>query len=95
MENTRSSWAAEEGPQSSRYRDEGTRKVGGAWGPESPVLGAAVLLQPLRALWGSQGGVSLSGVLSDGLIVAHVPDLSSLGLLMQQGKTSQVLQEGM
>lgn len=32
---------------------------------------------------------------SDGLLVAHVPDLGRLGLLVQQGQTGQVFQEGM
>jgi len=45
MENPRSSWAVERGPWSSRYTEEETTKVGGAQGPESPVLGAAVRLR--------------------------------------------------
>lgn len=44
MENTRGSWAAEGGPQSSRYGQERTRKVGGAQSPESPIL-------RLQSLW--------------------------------------------
>lgn len=41
--------------------------------------------------WGGSPAPATQGwAASDGLVVAHVPDLSSLGLLMQQCKTSQV-----
>lgn len=55
-------------------------------------VGVAVLLQPLRARQQAAGEklATQGWAASDGLVVAHVPDLSSLGLLMQQRKTSQV-----
>lgn len=55
-------------------------------------VGVAVLLQPLRARQQAAGEklATQGWAASDGLVVAHVPDLSSLGLLMQQCKTSQV-----
>lgn len=50
---------------------------GGHAGLESPILGG-VLPQ------------CCSAVVSEGLIVAHVPDLGSLGFLMQQCEAGQV-----
>lgn len=38
----------------------------------------------------AEGQVLLSCGCSDGLLVTHVPDLSSLGLLVEQCKTSQI-----
>lgn len=49
-------------------------------GPESPVVGGGPALATVRS---QQAAVVAEGGLSDGLIVTHVPDLSSLGLLMQ------------
>lgn len=82
-------WQQREDPV---FRKKGNREVTGAQNHQS---GVAVLLQRLSVA--SAGGRpereagSTRGVAgSDGLIVAHVPDLSSLGLLMQQCETSQV-----
>lgn len=55
-----------------------TREVAGS---RSPVLGYSPALS---------AKYSLAVVASDGLLVTHVPDLSSLGLLMEQCKTSQI-----
>lgn len=63
----------------------GSQRGWGGAGPRITGPGVAVLLRPLSSSAGSQGEAG-----SDGLIVAHVPDLSSLGLLMQQRKTGQV-----
>lgn len=38
----------------------------------------------------AEGQVLLSCGCSDGLLVTHVPDLSSLGLLVEQCKTGQI-----
>lgn len=69
-----------EGPVLKVWRG-GDQKSWRAQGPELPVLGVAVLLQALRAPQQTAREMSaLRGQAgSDGLIVAHVPDLRGEG----------------
>lgn len=76
-------WQQREHPSLQEEREQGGDSP-------APVTECGLSRQPEKES-GSTRGVAGS----DGLIVAHVPDLGSLGLLMQQCETSQVFQEGM
>lgn len=66
--------------------------MGGAQGPESPILEVAVAFRQQRSppQAAREKPATRGWDASDRLVVAHVPDLSSLGLLMQQCETGQV-----